>query len=281
MDTACLDHVMTEAEKLFFEKEGYLFIENALTQDEVANVEDAMDRADMIYRPRMGLGPHDLLHVRDFAGKDPRFLELLTWKRTFPKVWGALGWHIQLYLSHLNVTPTEDPQKEGDADGIKWHQDSGRLNQDFETDPRPRVSVKMAFFISDTMREDCGNFYIIPGSHLKNKLDLPDPKSMDHPDAIPVCVPKGTAVMFDRRIWHSRSFNYAPFSRKALFFGYSYRWLRPRDDHDVAHIIDHCSPIEKQMFGMSYSGGHGYTTPRDEDVPLKLWIQEHLGKEAV
>jgi hypothetical protein len=29
------------------------------------------------------------------------------------------------------------------------------------------------------------------------------------------------------------------------------------------------------------SGGHGYTSPTEEDVPLKGWIREHLGPEAV
>lgn len=281
MDTACLDHVLTEAEQLQFEQDGYLIIENALSEEQVTNLTTAVDRVAAIYRPKFGLGPHDLVHVRDFVGQDPLFLELLTWYRTFPKVWGVLGWHIQLYLSHLNVTPPEDPEKERKETRLAWHQDSGRLNRDFETDPRPRVSVKIAYFLTDTHRDDCGNFFVIPGSHLMNTLDLPEDKVVEHPDAVPVCVEPGTAVIFDRRIWHSRSVNYAPFARKALFYGYSYRWLRPRDDHTVSHILDQCTPIQKQMFGITHFGGHSYTTPRDEDVPLKFWIEEHMGKEAV
>ena len=96
-----------------------------------------------------------------------------------------------------------------------------------------------------------------------------------------LCVPPGTAVLFDRRIWHPRSLNYSPHPRKALFYGYSYRWLRPRDNHSVSHILDRCTSIQKQLLGVSYSGGHGYTSPKEDDVPLKNWIEEHLGKEAV
>jgi hypothetical protein len=29
------------------------------------------------------------------------------------------------------------------------------------------------------------------------------------------------------------------------------------------------------------SGGLGYTSPSDEDVPLKSWLLEHLGEKAV
>ncbi|MCZ6632446.1 MAG: hypothetical protein O7G87_03510 [bacterium] len=56
---------------------------------------------------------------------------------------------------------------------------------------------------------------------------------------------------------------------------------RPRDDHSVSHILDRCTPIQKQLLDVSYSGGFGYTSPKEEDVPLKNWIEEHLGKEAV
>ena len=31
-------------------------------------------------------------------------MDLLDWPTTFPKIWGILGWHIQLYLSHVDIT---------------------------------------------------------------------------------------------------------------------------------------------------------------------------------
>jgi hypothetical protein len=48
----------------------------------------------------------------------------------------------------------------------------------------------------------------------------------------------------------------------------------------VDHFMDRCDPIRQQLLGAS-TGGHGYTSPTDEDVPLKLWLAEHLGEEAV
>ena len=52
----------------------------------------------------------------------------------------------------------------------------------------------------------------------------------------------GDAVFFDRRIWHAAGHNFSPDARKALFYGYSYRWLRPRDDMTVEHLLDRCDP---------------------------------------
>jgi len=102
MDTTCLDHVLTKVEELQFEQDGYLIIEDALSEEQVDNLTTAVDRVAAIYRPKFRLGSHDLVHVRDFAGKDPQFLELLTWYRTFPKVWDVLGWHIQ-HSRHMDI----------------------------------------------------------------------------------------------------------------------------------------------------------------------------------
>jgi len=44
--------------------------------------------------------------------------------------------------------------------------------------------------------------------------------------------------------------------RKALFYGYSYRWLRPRDNMTGNHLLDRCTPIQQQLLGVSHSGGH-------------------------
>lgn len=63
--------------------------------------------------------------------------------------------------------------------------------------------------------------------------------------------------------------------------GYSYRWLRPRDDMTVAHYLESADPIRRQLLGMSPNGGFGYTSPTDEDVPLKTWLSEHLGADAL
>jgi hypothetical protein len=57
--------------------------------------------------------------------------------------------------------------------------------------------------------------------------------------------------------WHSASPNCADAPRQVLFYGYSYRWLRPRDDMTGARWIDRCDPIRAQLLGASPSG-QGY-----------------------
>jgi ectoine hydroxylase len=279
MDPTCLDHQLEPAEAEAFGKNGYFVVKNALAPQQIAPLIQAVDRLDAEYRPKLDIAPDHALNLLDFIGKDDLFLELLDCPRTFAKVWGLLGWHIQLYHSHMIVTPplpSDAPPKR-----LGWHQDSGRLNIDIETQPRPRISLKVAYFLTDCTDPASGAFHAVPGSQKDNKLEFPADGVSDPPTAVPVPVRAGDAVFFDRRIWHAPGHNHSANSRKALFYGYSYRWLRPRDDMSVEHYMERSDPIRRQLLGASPSGGYGYTSPSPEDVPLKGWIASHLGADAV
>lgn len=280
MDSTCLQYTLTEEERRQFAEDGFFIVRDVLPRDLVDQLIPIVDRLDAEARLQKGLEKHQMHNFFDFIGKDELFLELLDWPKTFAKVFGILGWHIQLYHSHLIVTPPLGgvaPTRKR----LGWHQDSGRLNIDMETEPRPRVSLKVAYFLTDCTETNRGNFHAVPGSHLKNKLAMPADEDLDPAGAVPIQVAAGDAVFFDRRIWHAAGHNFSPDARRALFYGYSYRWLRPRDDMTVEHLMDRCDPIRRQLLGAGPSGGHGYTSPKEEDVPLKAWIREHLGDEAV
>ncbi len=280
MDAGCLQHSLTDEERESFERDGFFVVHDALPQELVTELVSAVDRLDSGYRTRHGVGSHELIHILDFIGKDPSFLTLLDWPQTFPKVWGILGWNIQLYHTDMIISPPEAVEERRPKRCLEWHQDSGRLNLELEGDPRPRVSLKIGFFLTDTSEPGRGNFCIVPGGHRRNELRMPEDGVSDPEDAMTVCVPPGTAVFFDRRLWHSGSPNHSSLARKVLFYGYSYRWLRPRDDMTVEHLFPQCDPIQRQLLGAS-TGGMGYTSPGDADVPLKLWLREHLGQAAL
>lgn len=281
MDVSCLDYRLTEKERIKFEKDGFFIVEDVLPAKMVEGLTTIADRLDLEARAQRGLGAHDSLLLFDFIGKDELFLELLDHPKTFAKVWGILGWNIKLYHTHLITTPPLAAEEKSEKKRLGWHQDSGRLNQDMETDPRPRISLKVAFFLTDTTETNRGNFHVIPGSHLKNSIELPADGVSDPEGKLAIQAKAGWAAIFDRRIWHSAGRNVSDETRKVLFYGYSYRWLQPRDDMTVEHYMDRIDPIRQQLLGASPNGGYGYTSPKDEDVPLKTWIEEHLGEEAL
>lgn len=280
MDVSCLNARLSDAERKQFDEQGFLIVANVLPPDLIAALTEAADRIEAEYRPKYDLGPSKPLNHLDFIGFDDVFLQLLDWPKTISKVIDILGWHIQLYHSHIIITPPMPIDYRPKSVRLGWHQDSGRLNLDLETNPRPRVSLKVGFFLTSTLEPDCGNFHVIPGSHLDNRLEFPR-EDEEHPDAVPVCVDAGDAVFFDRRLWHAAGRNRSTVTRKALFYGYSYRWLKPRDNMTVGHYLADADPIRRQLLGASPTGGFGFTSPSDEDVPLKAWLIEHLGEAAV
>jgi ectoine hydroxylase-related dioxygenase (phytanoyl-CoA dioxygenase family) len=89
-----------------------------------------------------------------------------------------------------------------------------------------------------------------------------------------MCVPAGSAVLLDRRTWHSRSANTSEMTRKVVWFGYSYRWLRPKDAMTVQHLYAGLDPIRRQILGDGLSA-NGVYDPVDADVPLRQWLREH------
>ena len=280
MNPLCLEHCLTETEKQQFEDNGFFAVEDAIPQEMVDKLVAAVDRVGAAHLGKNELPSDARFNLLDFVGRDDSFIELLDWPTTFPKVWGILGWNIKLYHSHLIVLPPLPIEERDKSQRLGWHQDSGRLNFELEGEPRPRISLKVAFFLTDTSVPGRGNFSVVPGSQKSNTLEMPDDPTADPEGAISVFAKPGTAVFFDRRLWHAAGRNSSDITRKVLFYGYSYRWLQPRDDMTVEHYMDRSDPIRQQILGKS-TGGHGFTSPSEKDVPLRAWIQENLGSDSV
>ena len=121
---------------------------------------------------------------------------------------------------------------------------------------------------------------IVPRSHLHG---APPPKRTggDPAGAMDVAVRPGTAVFFDRRLWHSRGFNYSSTTRKVIFMGYSYRWMRGLDYNLMPDaLLAKCSPIRRQLLGDGVNI-KGWWQPTEADVPLKGWLAKHRPESQI
>lgn len=276
MDPSCLKHRLTASERATFEEQGLLQIEDALSMREV---DELTAKVDGLHERQIAAGAaaaDKAMFYPNFIPEDPAFADLVDYDRILPKVWGMLGWNIYLYHAHLIATPPSGQAESGATFG--WHQDSGRVNHDMETHPRPRLSVKVAYFLSDTSVAGRGNFWVVPGSHRKDQLEVPDGDGQPA-GAVPVLAKPGTAVFFDRRLWHAASPNWSDVTRKVLFYGYGYRWIRTKDDMTVHDLWPQSDPIRKQLLGYGVNC-NGHYSPSEEDVPLRGWLAEHSPDEA-
>ena len=274
MNADCLRYRLTEAERRQFNEQGFLPLPGVLPEARVRELTAIVDGYFAEAR-RNGLGPHERLFMPNFLGRDAAFAELLDWPRVLPKVWGLLVWNIYSYHSHLIVTPPRDPSQLEERKRLGWHQDSGRVNVEMESHPRPRLSLKVGYFLSDCSQPNRGNFCVLPGTHLQDRLEFPEDGVSDPPGAIQVCGAPGDAVAFDRRLWHSASPNRSQVTRKILFYGYGYRWLRPKDDMTIPEeMMAAADPIRKQLLGWS-AGNNARFSPKEGDAPLREWLAEH------
>ncbi len=280
MDTSWLEYCATDEQLKAFNDTGYLIVEDAISTEMVDALEKVADRIDAEERAKNGLESHKLLSKFRTVIEDEILLELLDNKKVFPLLWDILGWNIQLYISHLIMYPPEPPDTQRINKSAGWHQDGGRPIPEMER-PHPRLSLKVSYWLSDVTHRDNGAMRLIPSSH---KLDVLPPRSDpdDDPEgAMDLLVKRGTAVLFDRRMWHSRGWNFSDVTRKVLFMGYSYRWLRGLDYNLMPpEILEKCDPIRRQLLGDGVNI-KGWWQPTDADVPLKTWIAEHRGKEYV
>jgi ectoine hydroxylase-related dioxygenase (phytanoyl-CoA dioxygenase family) len=243
---------MTPARRALFERDGFLLIRGALSTPEVDCFRAALDRVYAAEQAAGRVSPGDPMHLLSAVANCREVIALIDHPATFPLVWSVLGWNVHIYHSHLDVHP---PITRPRPFRFGWHQDGGRQNLELDGDPRPRVSVKLAYWLSDVSVAGRGNLKVLPGSHRWNRIDGPPRRDIRWPDpegAIEVCARPGDAVLFDRRLWHARGDNHSDVTRKAVFFGYAPRWVAIRDDVDVLHAaggIDGASPVRRQLLG--------------------------------
>jgi ectoine hydroxylase-related dioxygenase (phytanoyl-CoA dioxygenase family) len=240
-----------------FERDGFVVVPGALGRTEVRRLEAAVDRV-----WANTCGSQSALHLLAFVGLDDAFLELVDHAACLPLVADVLGWNIYAYHCHLDIHPPEPAAEPR----WRWHQDGGRQNVELGS-PRPRLSVKVAWFLTDVATAEHGALRVVPGSHLQDSLS----RDYEPPDAVPVTVRAGDAVIFDRRLWHARGDNTSDRTRKALFYGYTHRWIRPRDDLGVEPgRIAALSPLRRQLLGhVNGNGSDSYWFPAEDDVPLR------------
>lgn len=251
--------------------DGFLPVPGALEPPVVARLAAALDRVyqEEVARGRTGEG--EPMHLLGEIGRVDAFLDLLDHPAVFPVIWGELGWNIHLYHCHLDVTPPHSVPRHRAAWG--WHQDGGRQNLELETDPRPRMSLKVAFWLSDVSVPGRGNLLIVPGSHESNTLPRPDDPELgfDPPaGATPVLACPGDALVFDRRLWHSRSDNLSEHTRRVVFLAYTFRWIRPRDEFGIdpsSERFRRLSPVRRQLLGEPAGRHHQWGLER-KAVPL-------------
>ncbi len=297
---------MTEQQESDFEEKGFIILENFFDQDELgcllAAIDDVADRI----REAKGLSPVDPFSIRNALSHHEAFLDLVDNPKMLPYVVDAIGWNIQIRTTHLDYRPPypanlkageigagKGEDQEAGYRNVSWH--PVLANESLFRAPSldgvlPFMEIKVFYAISDMTQSNCGNLWMVPGSHKRNPQALQDlGRKIDPANALELRLKPGTAVVWRTATWHCVGPNLSDLTRKIMHVGYHYRWLRPTDyiqqDPD---LIARSSPVRRQLLGAlpstdnplgedpEFHPSSQYWQPRNvKETPLKAWAENY------
>ena len=206
----------------------------------------AIDEVGDRIRAEKGLGPDDPFAVRNALSHHEAFLDLIDHPRMLPLVVDAIGWNIQVRTTHLDYRPPYPEDLKASIAGVGkgedheagyrnvgWHPDlaSDDLFMAPSLDGRlPFMEIKVFYVLYDMTESNCGNLWLVPGSHRRRPAELQEQgNGVDPEGAVELKLPIGSAVLWRTAVWHCVGPNLSRKTRKIMHVGYHYRWLRPTE----------------------------------------------------
>jgi len=279
---------LTAEQRRAFDDDGFLVVENALSDDERRTYVEIVDALADRHRHEHGLDDDDatFVEVRNAIAGDHRLLPLLTMPTTFPLVAELMGPNLQVNTTHAMVTPPQPPGTPDTFKRISWHHDGAVApspsGQQLQPAPvggvLPWLYTKIGYFLTDLTEAGKGSLRVVPGSHRSASAPSRTGDAVDPDGAIELLVPAGSAVLFQQRLWHAVGPNLSAETRKAIYIGYCYRWVKPLDyvtaDPD---LLAACSPVERQLLG-DHSSALAFWLATPDELPLHDWLEAHLAR---
>jgi ectoine hydroxylase len=263
---------LTDAQRLFWETNGYLLIEDALTLEEVARFRRAADAAEERWRnhPEMiGSRIPEFEEIEGILEYDPLFLDLIDHPRVFPLIWEVIGPDVQLLDHAYYITPPG-----GLVKGHAWHTDLGkRIFGVYQ--PRSTLMVRAIFALEDIPAHG-GATLLLPGSHrFTADVRIPAvqwPEEM--PGAVRLTCKAGAAYFYNGNLLHSPGNNKSVSTRRVFLFNYGHRWMRMWKGHEPSEWLKSQAdtPMRRQLLGMwrAYYG-------KDADLEVREQVEVSVG----
>ena len=262
----------TPSEQFFFDNNGYLVLENFLTEDHVNELQDVLFR---VIAQRREKQEQEIPHTgkTDITGEksarifyilddDPLFLELLDWPAMMPYVAGLLNELPHHHASDAIVEHASDFV----GRGMGWHIDGHDRGYRGLRPLIPLLQLKIGYYLNDMTEPGQRNLCVIPASH--KATHEPNPEDLQRPDLFPgavqICAPAGTAILFHNALLHSAGpFTKADGFRFMLYYAYEHPWMIASQEHwgySKGFYNNRLSPEQRKLF-------HGFLF----DPPEQRW----------
>ncbi len=220
--------MLTSAQQAFYAENGYLMIENAVTQaelDRLRAITDALIDASRDVRDSDDVYDLDTGHsasaprltrIKIPHRQDPFYWELLRNSQITEVLTDLLGPDTTILTSKLN---TKAP---GGGAAVEWH-------QDWAFYPHTNDTLLAFGLMLEDVGEDNGPLMVIPGSHKGPLLDhsvngvfagavSPDDPEFDFDRAVTLTGKAGSMTVHHVRLLHGSAPNVSDRARKILFY---------------------------------------------------------------
>lgn len=225
--------VLTQAQRVRYLEDGYLVIENAVSDAWLARLRAAL--ADFDERSRAMVGSADDFTVEKGHGPDnPRLRQVLRATDHHPAVWDYASRSDLPDLVADLVGPdvkfreaTLNNKRSGGGQEVKWHQDYAYF-------PHTNRSPLMTLTFLADIGPDQGALQVIPGTHEGEIFDHYDAEGrwlgvmsdeavarVDLDQAVPLTGPAGTVAVINCCMVHGSARNDSARERPIVILGYS------------------------------------------------------------
>lgn len=243
-------HGLTVEQKIAWERDGYLAIENLLTPEEVSKYNTALDRAFENYKSQDSPNPElaNLANINQLVNLiewDDAFLDLMEHPRTMQIMRDLIADSFMLMDNDGLVKP---PHSQSHT--LRWHRDadtviiSGGKRQPFLT--------KIFYYFND-VSYDGGCLALVPGSvHLPND-ELPTSEKLeDMPGHKRMNFKAGTGVIFNSSTYHVALNNFSDQPRRNAYFTYAPTFMRPFSGYEASDRLKTGAntKLRQMLFGM-------------------------------
>jgi ectoine hydroxylase-related dioxygenase (phytanoyl-CoA dioxygenase family) len=223
-----------EQEVRFFQKWGYLVVEEALTAEQVDTLRQALD--DTFARGGTQF-THQLLE------EDDRFAFLLDNPPVLTRMRSLLGTCLQLHSATARVTQPGAPDQ-------PWHRD-GPWPMDPDGTPYGSIpgQINCGYYL-DALTMENGPIVILPGSQR-----VPFRPPVGHPtfpDERFILARPGQAVLFDGWLYHRGAANQSQGKRRVCLMCYQNAWMKSREPFTgprVSKLREAGTPEQQLLLG--------------------------------
>lgn len=257
------------------DEEGYLILEDVVTDGDLQLLQDAFDRVESethdAWRQQIenspkkrpyGLGPTAHV-VTPVVQHDDLFVDLLEHPATQLFLMSFLGPDVKMIDNALHSKPAKTPAH------THWHRDAPTWDHEPESwtkeewsrwsenrgSERPFLKIKVFFFVHD-VGDNTGAFSVLPGSHKREVEDTPPAGRLEElAGHVKLTGPAGSVAIWNGRILHTSMDNTDDQARRMLLFNYThfdmpqYEYCVP--DQDLAdRIRQQRSPWCRQLMGL-------------------------------